>query len=645
MRRKKCLCTVAVVVVMVAVALGMADTAAAKKKKKPVSLSKAVISLSKTSYSYNGKARKPKVTVRLKKKKLKKGRDYKVTYSNNKKVGKARVTITAKNKKKYKGKKSKTFRINKAARTIIPGKSSYSAVEGDGAFTITAKPSKGKGTIQYSCPTSDVIKVSSTGKVTVVKRGTAKVTITVSATASYKKASVTVPVTINKKPVRTVNTEDSIRNFNYQLPSYSCITKKLTDFSWRIVDKYSIPGLAPTADNDLTKGYIQCNNLCPQGLTFAGDYMLTTAYCVDGVHTSCIFIYDKETGDYLNTLVLKEKSHVGGITYDGNNVWICHANRTSLQRIPYTALKKYASGSKKCVNYQPEELKLPDADGYHDIANKPSAVAYNPNDGYIWVTEFVAEPKKSGKKVDDPIMAAYEYRDNELQPVTTFLNTKEEDYLGINTEDAAGETDAGQAGAASGAVVTAVVRSQDFSVDGEEQKLLMGDMVVRLGETDISGHKDLDRALGKYSAGDKVTLTVQREEEGVLHTLEGTMTLGERKTQPVTRVIPFYVQGVAFLENGKTVFSRSYGRNTSKTRYISELMVYDATWDDEDSYTWESTMAVVLPPMAEEVEISGNEVFILFESAAMTYLEGTDGSGKSECPIDQIVAVDLGIND
>ena len=314
MRRKKCLCTVAVVVVMVAVALGMADTAAAKKKKKPVSLSKAVISLSKTSYSYNGKARKPKVTVRLKKKKLKKGRDYKVTYSNNKKVGKARVTITAKNKKKYKGKKSKTFRINKAARTIIPGKSSYSAVEGDGAFTITAKPSKGKGTIQYSCPTSDVIKVSSTGKVTVVKRGTAKVTITVSATASYKKASVTVPVTINKKPVRTVNTEDSIRNFNYQLPSYSCITKKLTDFSWRIVDKYSIPGLAPTADNDLTKGYIQCNNLCPQGLTFAGDYMLTTAYCVDGVHTSCIFIYDKETGDYLNTLVLKEKSHVGGIT-------------------------------------------------------------------------------------------------------------------------------------------------------------------------------------------------------------------------------------------------------------------------------------------------------------------------------------------
>ena len=639
MMNKKRLLTMIMLVFMVAAALGMTATAEAKKKKQKVlSLSKAEITLSQTAYTYNGKARKPAVTVRLNGKKLKKGKAYKVKYSNNKKVGKARVTITAKNKKRYKGKKSKTFQINKAGRTLIPGRSSYSAVEGDGAFNITAKPSKGGGTISYSCSTTNVIKVSKTGKVTVVKRGSAKVKIVVSATASYKSASVTVPVTINKKPIRKVNTADSIRNFNYQLPQYSCETKKLTDFSWRIVDKYTIPGLAPTADDDLTKGYIQCNNLCPQGLTFAGDYVLTTAYCMDGVHTSCVFIYNKESGNYLNTLVLKEKSHVGGITFDGSNVWICHANRTSLQRIPYTALKQYASGSKKCVNYQPEELKLPDGDGYHSISNKPSAIAYNPNDGHLWVTEFIAE-KKNGKTTEKPVMGAYEYKNNKLQAVTTYLNTIEEDYLGIKTEDVQGSNT--QTDVASGAAVTAVLTKRDFSVGQETLTLQTGDLLVRLGDSDISSKADLETALEKYAAGDKVALTVLRQEAGTVRRLEGEMSLGERKTNAVTRPIPYYVQGVAFMENGKTIFSRSYGRNTTKDRYISELMVYDATWDDNISYTWEASLAVILPPMAEEVEIIGSEVYILFESAAMTYLQGTDGSGQSECPIDKIVAVDL----
>ena len=45
--------------------------------------------------------------------------------------------------------------------------------------------------------------------------------------------------------------------------------------------------------------------------------MLTTAYCMDDLHNSCIFVYNNKTGEFLKTLVLKDqKSHVGGITYD-----------------------------------------------------------------------------------------------------------------------------------------------------------------------------------------------------------------------------------------------------------------------------------------------------------------------------------------
>jgi len=48
--------------------------------------------------------------------------------------------------------------------------------------------------------------------------------------------------------------------------------------------------------------------------------------------------------------------------------------------------------------------------------------------------------------------------------------------------------------------------------------------------------------------------------------------------------------------------------------------------------------------MVEEVEVVGDEVYMIFESAATTYLEGTDGKGQSTCPIDKMIAVKLGLD-
>ena len=55
-------------------------------------------------------------------------------------------------------------------------------------------------------------------------------------------------------------------------------------------------------------------------------------------------------------------------------------------------------------------------------------------------------------------------------------------------------------------------------------------------------------------------------------------------------------------------------------------------------------MAISVPPMVEEVEMVGDELYMLFESAATTYLEGTDGKGQSMSPIDQIIAVKIKLN-
>ena len=136
-------------------------------------------------------------------------------------------------------------------------------------------------------------------------------------------------------------------------------------------------------------------------------------------------------------------------------------------------------------------------------------------------------------------------------------------------------------------------------------------------------------------------------DDGTVARLSGSLKLESRSTKSAVRTIPYCVQGITFSESGKAIFSRSWGRNQTKNWFISELMVFDATWNSEEMWdpdeTWKEEMAIALPPMAEEVEMNGDEMYILFESAAMTYLEGTDEKGKSDCPIDKIISVDLGL--
>lgn len=635
---------VAALFVLIVISVAMSGIHA-QAKKKTISLSKAVVTLADKTWFYTGREYKPSVKVMLEGKRLKVNKDVLVTYKNNKKPGTAQVTVTPKKKNKFRGKKTVTFKIQKASRSLIPGKESYTAVEGDGEFQVTAKPSKGKGDVTYSCDNGNVVQVSKTGIVTVLGNGSAIINIKVKATSYYKAAAATVKVVISKKPVRTVDSDLSIKNYNYPILGYACKNTKLTDFSWSVEGKYIIPGLAPTSEDDLIQKYIKCNNLCPQGICLAGDYLLTTAYCVDDVHESCVFVYDRETGTYLNTLILTEKSHVGGITYDGGdgkegNVWICHSESNRLQRIPYSALTTYVTGSKTCVDYKPAELVMSDNDGFHGVSNKPSAIAYNPQDGYLWVTEFLSQD--AGRIAT---MAAYQYKDGKLEEVSKYLHSAEEDYLGVTTESL-DEEEMQAANVSGGAVVVSVVTEKEGLA--EETCFEEDDIITKVDEQDIADSTALDEILRSKNPGELVYVEgIRMGDEGVSTKISGQIELETRSTKSAVRTIPYYVQGVTFSANGKAIFSRSWGRNQTKKNFISELMVFEATWNSDEMWDaneiWKEDIAIALPPMAEEVEMNGDEVYILFESSAMMYLEGTDGKGISDSPIDKIISVDLNL--
>ena len=172
-----------------------------------VSIRKAKITLSRTSYTYTGKAIQPGVTVVRGKTTLKKNRDYKVTFSANVSVGTATAKITG--IKKYRGTIIKTFKINRAAQKLTL-KASTSRVSA--GRTMTVKAGGARETKKYSFKSSNkaVAKISSTGKITGVKVGTAKITVSTPATKNYKAGSKTITVKVVPTATKSLKASNQV---------------------------------------------------------------------------------------------------------------------------------------------------------------------------------------------------------------------------------------------------------------------------------------------------------------------------------------------------------------------------------------------------------------------------------------------------
>ena len=109
-----------------------------------------------------------------------------------------------------------------------------------------------------------------------------------------------------------------------------------------------------------------CNCMTPQGICVAGDYILITAYCsvdyykenliinineesnmtrmINEVqherHNSVMYVLSEKTKRHITTLVFDDKSHVGGITFDGEYIWVAKGGNCKVEAYSYDTIKK-----------------------------------------------------------------------------------------------------------------------------------------------------------------------------------------------------------------------------------------------------------------------------------------------------------------
>ena len=68
----------------------------------------------------------------------------------------------------------------------------------------------------------------------------------------------------------------------------------------------------------------------PQGLCLTEKYVFISSYSGERDEVGKVKIFDRNTGEYLLALGMDEKSHLGGLTFDVENIWICNSSKMSI---------------------------------------------------------------------------------------------------------------------------------------------------------------------------------------------------------------------------------------------------------------------------------------------------------------------------
>jgi uncharacterized repeat protein (TIGR02543 family) len=300
----------------------------------------------------------------------------------------------------------------------------------------------------------------------------------------------------------------NVENYSYHAKSGSTesTTVLLKDLDYSFLEELDIPGMPDTREDDVLNQYIFSQAQAPQGVCLTDEFVLISSYSTEDDCMGELMVFDRESGSYLITLGMDENSHLGGIAYDGENVWVCNSHENTIERISYDFIRLMAYENTGDV------VDARDVVDEYAVKNTPSCITYY--GGRLWVATH-----------------------------TRMVNSKMVAYH-------------------------------------------------------LDSGTDTLTALSEYK-------------------------------------IPSKVQGIAFDEEGGVYLSTSYGRSESSYLLCYPSVIALATSPGLPD------KRVEMPPCSEEIEVYGDDLYVLFESAGEKYLEGTDGKGTSLSPLDKLLILPL----
>ncbi|MDD3382237.1 MAG: Ig-like domain-containing protein [Bacilli bacterium] len=286
-------------------------------------------------------------------------------------AGTATITATCQADKTVKATCSITVTAAPSKVLTITADPSASIKVGATGYQVYVRDEAGVAISRTECTftssASTVATVSTYGTIAALKAGTTKITVT-----HPTKGTGTITLTvIAYTQITTTAPRYYPTEANFKAsPAY----KKYTSYASKVVYDYSfaIPGMAKTNHAGKT-----VTTLVPQGLTAAGDYFLVSAYDSTGAVNSVIYVISS-SGSFITTIILPSKAHIGGLAYDGRNVWVTGSG-TTIYCFKYSVLTTADNSGKEYYTLS-SYLKS------YTVKCTPSFLSYY--NGRVWVGKF-----------------------------------------------------------------------------------------------------------------------------------------------------------------------------------------------------------------------------------------------------------------
>lgn len=179
--------------------------------------------------------------------------------------------------------------------------------------------------------------------------------------------------------IRNINSTKSIEDYSYQNDKKQLRNvRTLRDCDYFVLEDVDIPGMPSTHTRWIGSDIITDSNQCPQGFCMTEEHYLISAYNNNQSRLGALYLIDRNTKQYTGVVRLKNGSHLGGIAYDGRNIWVCHSDNHTLEKISYQEIKKQDSQ----LTSEEKKHNLTGTEVY-SIQNRPSCITYH--DGMLWV--------------------------------------------------------------------------------------------------------------------------------------------------------------------------------------------------------------------------------------------------------------------
>ena len=115
----------------------------------------------------------------------------------------------------------------------------------------------------------------------------------------------------------------------------------------------------------------------PQGLLFVEKYVVISSYSGIRGELGKIRIYDRYSGELLLSLGMDENSHMGGLAFDGDSIWVCNSSKMALERISYSYILQMIHENRGKL------IDIRNLVELYRVNNIPSTVTYY--DEKLWV--------------------------------------------------------------------------------------------------------------------------------------------------------------------------------------------------------------------------------------------------------------------